>query len=351
MDLALLSQIGEYRIVSKATSGCFRGSLVATSDNGKGRYIIKQVSKQTITSREDKNIFQSEVVNLQTVDEQICGKLIETFEDDLNYNLVFDVPPDKCLRDYIREKGPLSINDASVIIFCLLNAISNITESGNIIFCNINADNIFVSEEGILSKFYPYSYNSKSFSGVDRSVYFFIPPEIMNPKKVSICAQSDSWSIGVLFMFLITGRFPFAGESKDAIVQNIMTSVEDLSHIKDEGIRELIRKCLVKNPIVRLHPSEMTSLGPLSKVEDQVFSYLLRVVSYNTEKVPSSPALNRNKKLARNSRSFTSLASTTGLNSRSGSGFNGGVALKNSSFSLRRSKKILLSSSSTCLFK
>ncbi len=115
------------------------------------------------------------------------------------------------------------------------------------------------------------------------------PPEFAAAEKAGLGFEFevqknyDSWSLGMLFYELATGKNYFAGQSENAIF-NLLASPEKivdpndpetvagLEAIQDERFRDLARSCLSMNPKKRpsieqilLHPYFLTTgLGPLS---------------------------------------------------------------------------------------
>ena len=115
------------------------------------------------------------------------------------------------------------------------------------------------------------------------------PPEFAMAEKrgqgfaFEVQKNYDSWSLGMLFYELATGKNYFAGQSESAIFNLLAecssivdpddpTTVKGLNQIRDDRFRDLVKQCLQLDPKKRpsiesilLHPYFLTTgLGPLT---------------------------------------------------------------------------------------
>ena len=78
---------------------------------------------------------------------------------------------------------------------------------------------------------------------------YFISPEILKGLYGKEC---DMWSLGVLLYLLLSGEFPFDGDSRPELFDKIQTTKFNFknhvwNNISDEA-KDLISKLLIKNP-------------------------------------------------------------------------------------------------------
>lgn len=75
--------------------------------------------------------------------------------------------------------------------------------------------------------------------------YHLAPENILH---LTCGPKSDIWSLGVLTFFLMSGKFPFKGESKIELNKNIAAGIVEFSGIEWDSISEdcknFIRCCL-----------------------------------------------------------------------------------------------------------
>lgn len=79
-------------------------------------------------------------------------------------------------------------------------------------------------------------------------------PQILNSEKYPY--KCDVWSVGITIYIMFTGSLPFdlnstKDNSEALIFKKIQTNSLDLNHkifINNEGIKEIIRLMLTKNP-------------------------------------------------------------------------------------------------------
>ena len=79
-------------------------------------------------------------------------------------------------------------------------------------------------------------------------------PQILNSEKYPY--KCDVWSVGITIYIMFTGSLPFdlnstKDNSEALIFKKIQTNNLDLNHkifINNEGIKEIIRLMLTKNP-------------------------------------------------------------------------------------------------------
>jgi serine/threonine-protein kinase len=97
----------------------------------------------------------------------------------------------------------------------------------------------------------------------------FMAPEQLRSAK-SVDARADVWSVGVVLFHLVSGKFPFAGDSDGEIFASILESTAaKLRTVKPDAPEELervIAKCLAKNLDDRYaNVGELAlALGPLA---------------------------------------------------------------------------------------
>lgn len=82
----------------------------------------------------------------------------------------------------------------------------------------------------------------------------YVAPEVLNYEPIDV--RTDMWSVGVLLYALLTGRSPFAGDTKQETFCNItlckLDFPDDLFRDVSENAVDLMKKLMVKKPVDRL---------------------------------------------------------------------------------------------------
>lgn len=91
----------------------------------------------------------------------------------------------------------------------------------------------------------------------------YLAPEVFERKNSDVVSPAlDVWSMGCILYALVTGTLPFKGSSSKSIVERIRNSPvlfpEDSEIDLSEEIKDLIYKCLDKNPKTRINMNEMS---------------------------------------------------------------------------------------------
>ena len=160
-----------------------------------------------------------------------------------------------------------------------------------IIHRNIKPSNIFCMKNGIvklgdfgLAKMLSNSYNkTKTFKTfIENNNY--PAPEIINKEEYSF--EVDIWDLGITFYQLMYFQFPFEGESKDEIHENILN--ENKKQIK-EDCKYSPLLCNIIDKMISKRKDEQPSLNDIlnsSIIRTNMQSYLIRQ-QYDNEKANS----------------------------------------------------------------
>jgi serine/threonine protein kinase len=122
--------------------------------------------------------------------------------------------------------------------------------------CDVKPGNILVSKAGKVKVVdFGLAHAFSQADSMDPSSLFitpaYMPPEIASGGKIQGFAM-DMWSAGVVAYRIVTGRFPFTGDSRRSVVYSIVnkkeTDVLELCPTLPGDIADSIRDCLQKDP-------------------------------------------------------------------------------------------------------
>ena len=180
------------------------------------------------------------------------------FEENMHY-IVMEFVEGESLKDYIKRKGPLKLNEACNIISQLLAGLQHAHEHG-IIHRDIKPHNILLGKDGrakvtdfgiaVGMSDVTMTYNASS--RIMGSVHY-ISPEQVQGKPVT--EKSDIYSAGIVFYEMLTGRVPYTGEAPISIamqhVQGELLLPHQINPSVPMAISYVVMRAMRKNPDMR----------------------------------------------------------------------------------------------------
>ena len=265
-------------------------------------YAIKSIDKTKISQRDIDNL-EKEIDIISSLDHPNIARFYETFHDERYFHIVTELCRGKELSKLLKQNGgKLNERKCRIIIMKILHAI-NYCHSHGIVHCDLKPDNIIFESpneeeenEDILNlldlKLLDFGLSSriKKNEKLNNTVgtAYFIAPETIKGEYDEKC---DVWSIGVILYYILSGKFPFTGNSNFEIFEKIQKSEPVFKNLfKDisQNAIDFIKKCLIKNPNERPSAKECLShpwLEPIFKhIHSDVFlkdNLILNFTSYH----------------------------------------------------------------------
>lgn len=175
------------------------------------------------------------------------------FEADLHY-LVMEFIEGQNLKEYIRQKGKLTINEAVPIGMQILDALEHAHEHG-VVHRDIKPHNILLTRQGRV-KVTDFgiaraaSETTVTYSGTLVGSVQYISPE--QAKGIAIGPKSDIYSAGAVLYEMLTGQLPFTGDSPIAValqhIQNEPAPPSELVREIPAELSHVILRAMEKNP-------------------------------------------------------------------------------------------------------
>ena len=187
-------------------------------------------------------------------------KLIDYIEDDNNIFILMEyceLNLDKYIKNRMKEKKPLKINEIKNILIQLNNILESLwriqfahrdLKPSNILLKKIDdkEDNFIVklSDYGNTKNFI----NSITLQSKFKGTAIFKAPEILKNESNYDPIKTDLWSIGIIIYFMITGEYPFDSEIKiNDEKKKLEIKIENNEHLND-----LFKKLTYYNPEKRI---------------------------------------------------------------------------------------------------
>ena len=289
-------------VIGKGSFGIVRTGYRIKEISPHKIYAIKSIDKTKLSQKDIDNL-EKEIDIISSLDHPNIARFYETFHDERYFHIVTELCRGKELSKLLKQNGgKLNERKCRIIIMKILHAI-NYCHSHGIVHCDLKPDNIIFESpneeeenEDILNlldlKLIDFGLSSriKKNEKLNNTVgtAYFIAPETI---KGAYDEKCDMWSIGVILYYILSGKFPFTGNSNFEIFEKIQKNEPVFKNLfKDisQNAIDFIKKCLVKNPNERLSAKECLShpwLEPIFKhIHSDVFlkdNLILNFTSYH----------------------------------------------------------------------
>ncbi len=198
--------------------------------------------------------FQREALSASSLSHPNIVEMYDVGEDEGQYYIVMEYVDGKTLKQLVKRRGALTLNEVIDIMLQLTDGIAHAHDS-YIIHRDIKPQNIMIMENGLvkITDFgIAMALNSTQLTqtnSVMGSVHY-LPPEQANGKGASV--KCDIYSLGILMYELLTGSIPFKGENAVEIalkqMKEPLPSVTMINPDIPQSIENILIKATAKNP-------------------------------------------------------------------------------------------------------
>ena len=244
-------------------SGHFGTVRLATNRKGTDDtvYAIKTIKKTRIQRDEDS--LKREVRLMVTLDHPNIVNLFDLYEDVKYYHLIMEYCKGGELFERIIQIGRYTEKRAAMLMKQIISAVKFLHDN-NIAHRDLKPENfLFESDDndsilklidfGLSNKFCSKKGKVERMETIVGTPYY-VAPEVLKGAYGPLC---DMWSIGVIMFILLSGKYPFVGNTENEIFKKILTSDVNMSSgvwkTLSANSKDLIVKCLTKNPAKRIN--------------------------------------------------------------------------------------------------
>lgn len=286
-----------YHIYEEIASGQF-----CVVYKGRRKKSIEYVSIKSV-DKLDKARVLNEVKVLYRLDHPNVLKFLNWYETGRHIWVIVEYCTGGNLLQLLKQDRHLP--EPSVVVFArdIASGLQHIHSQGYL-HCDLKPSNMVINEYGMLKlcdlglaqkvrrdvDTYRASYEKGDSREARKGTPFYMAPELFHPGGIHSYA-SDIWSFGCVLYELSTGRPPFFSRKVPELVQQIVYA--DYAGITrgSSEFRDLLRRCLDKNPFTRITWEELRchpfwhAEGGLAEVElpsQPVFDYLTEMVRQYT---------------------------------------------------------------------
>lgn len=225
-------------------------------------FAVKSIEKSLI--REDFWILSNEIDSLKCLDHPNIIRFYESYQDSVYFHIVVEYCSGGELKTLIDKKGGLDEGVARKFMKQILWAISYIHSRG-IANRDIKADNFLISSQGEdpQLKMIDFGLSCKFKIGDEFCMQqpvgtpYYFAPEVLLQLYDERC---DYWSAGVLMYYMLSGTYPFNGESDEELHERIFKGKvkfnDDCWRNVSAEAKDLIRRLIEKDVTKRIKASE-----------------------------------------------------------------------------------------------
>src|SRR5512135_547169 len=271
MTLAVGTKLGPYEIQAPLGAGGM-GEVYRARDGKLNRDVAIKVLPETLARDADRLArFQREAQVLASLNHPHIAAIYGLEKSGDLEALVLELVGGETLAERI-ARGPLPVEEALAIARQIADALEAAHEKG-VVHRDLKPANVKVTPEGQvkvldfgLAKALAGDASSPDMThsptitaqatqaGVVIGTAAYMSPEQARGKAVD--KRADIWAFGVVLWEMLTGRRLFEGETISDTLAGVLKGEIDLGALPREAppaVRELLRRCLERNPKNRLH--------------------------------------------------------------------------------------------------
>ncbi|MEJ2205668.1 MAG: serine/threonine-protein kinase, partial [Gemmatimonadota bacterium] len=268
MTLAAGTRLGTYEVLSPIGAGGM-GEVYRATDTRLGRDVALKVLPQEFATDSDRmarfereakvlaSLNHPNIAHLYGLENHPNSDLDSDADAGATIFLVMELVEGEDLAERI-ARGPIPVDEAIPIALQLAEALEAAHEQG-IIHRDLKPANIKLTDNGTV-KVLDFGLATSEFPTVTRTQAGVIlgTAAYMSPEQArgrTADRRADIWSFGVVLREMLTGRRLFDGSSGAEVRAAVLT--DDLDHEKlphriPWSVRELLRRCLEREPRRRL---------------------------------------------------------------------------------------------------
>jgi len=241
---------------------------------------VKVINKNNIKTLEDKELVKIEIDILKLCHHQNIVRLLDHLEN-LDYiYIIIEYIEGGTLGQYIKKNNfNFTEQQASNIIYQIAQGVKYLHSYG-IVHRDLKPDNILITQPNDLGVIKIMDFGlSRILSPQEKLVDGFgtlsyVAPEVL--LRAPYNKEVDIWSLGVILYYILCGHLPFKGRKEIIIAERIVNDElefdEEEWEIRSQKVKDLISRCLKKEPGERITINEFLSHPWFKKCKKQKYS-------------------------------------------------------------------------------
>ncbi|MET9567963.1 protein kinase [Streptomyces virginiae] len=263
------TRVGPFEVVGVLGQGGMGRVLLAAGPDGR-LVAVKQVLAHFADDKGFRARFRREITASRKVSAAYTAAVIDADPDAPMPWLASVFVAGPSLGAVVKAVGVLPEDVVRRLAAGLTSALAEIHRAG-LVHRDLKPDNVLLAEDGVrvidLGIARATEGDSDGETGLTRTGWVVGSPAYMSPEQAEgkpLTPASDVFSLGSVLVLALTGRSPFAGTSTLKTLYDVAHGEPDLSAVP-AGLRDLVARCLAKDPEARPSPAELRELiGPVT---------------------------------------------------------------------------------------
>ncbi|MGW2776729.1 serine/threonine-protein kinase [Streptomyces olivaceoviridis] len=248
---------GHYRLESCLGSGGMGVVHLARSTSGM-RLAVKVVHAEFARDPEFRGRFRQEVAAARRVSGAFTAPVVDADPEAERPWMATLFIPGPTLSDHVKRKGPMPTEQLRRLMVGLAEALRDIHRVG-VVHRDLKPSNVLLAEDGPKVIDFGISRPKDSELRTETGKLigtppFMAPEQFRRPREVGPAA--DIFALGSVMVHAATGRGPFDSDSPYVVAYQVVHDEPDLTGVP-EGLAQLVRRCLAKEPEDRPTPDEL----------------------------------------------------------------------------------------------
>lgn len=273
------SRIGPYQLVRRLGGGGMGTVFLGRSASGR-LFAVKVIHPHLVAEPGFRARFRSEVGAVRRVSGAFTAGVVDADADGPVPWLAMEYVSGESLEKAVALQGPFPPARLRVLAAQLAEGLCAIHAAG-LVHRDLKPGNVLLAADGPRIIDFGVS-RTLGVDGGTRTWDVVGTPGFLSPEQAEggeASAASDVFSLGAVLAFAGTGRRPFGLGDLTSRVYRVLHAAPDLDGIPDGEVRELIERCLAKDPAARPAPADiLAGLGGSAAVDAGEGSLLPAVV-------------------------------------------------------------------------
>jgi serine/threonine kinase PknH len=252
-------QVAGYRLRARLGSGGMGRVYLAFTSAGRA-VALKVVRPDLGEDGDFRRRFRQEAEAARRVHGLYTAQVLDADPDAVPPWLVTAYVPGPSLHEAVTEHGPMPEQTVLVVLAGVAEALAAIHAAG-VVHRDLKPSNVLLAPDGPRVIDFGIA-RAADATTLTRSGVRVGSPHFMAPEQVSGQDASpaiDVFALGALGAFAALGRPPFGDGDEIAVLYRVVHSQADLSGCP-ERLREVLERCLAKDPAQRPAPAEIIAL-------------------------------------------------------------------------------------------
>ncbi|MFC9581346.1 serine/threonine-protein kinase [Streptomyces yangpuensis] len=263
------THVGPFEVVGVLGQGGMGRVLLAAGPDGR-LVAVKQVLAQFADDEGFRARFRREVTASRKVSGAYTAAVIDADPDAPMPWLASVFVPGPSLGAVVKAVGVLPEDVVRRLAAGLTSALAEIHRAG-LVHRDLKPDNVLLAEDGVrvidLGIARATEGEVEGEHGLTRTGWVVGSPAYMSPEQAEgkpLTPASDIFSLGSVLVMAVTGSSPFTGASTLRTLYDVVHAEPDLRGVP-AGLRDLVTRCLAKDPEARPSSVELRELiGPVT---------------------------------------------------------------------------------------